>query len=125
MRERVAILGGVGWTNHSLVRRCVRALPPDAVVLLDDDPFDANVAALRECRCAVHVAVVHRLPTNAGRKAIEARKLRDLVLLETATRVVVFGELSPDRELTLGEHARAGLAVERRYEEADEATSAE
>lgn len=115
--ERIAVLGGLEYTNHSAVRRFIKLLAADTVVLLDDDPFDVHVAALRECRCSSLVAVVHRLPSNAGKKAVEARRQRDLVLLESASRAVVFGRLSPDRESTLSELEGRGLSVERRPDE--------
>jgi hypothetical protein len=113
-RERVAVLGGFTFHNQSAVRAFVKGLPQRTIVLLDDDPFDVQAAAVRQCRCSSLVAVVHRLPTSVGKKAVEARAERDRVLLESASRVVVFGELSPDRALTLREFESAGMRVERR-----------
>lgn len=114
MTERVAVLGGMAWHDESAVRSMIRAMPPGTVVLLDDDPFDVQAAAMRQCRCSSLVAVVHRLPTSVGKRAVEARRERDRVLLGSAGRVVVFGDLGPDREATLREHEAAGLRVERR-----------
>jgi hypothetical protein len=113
-RERVALLGGFAWRDQPAVRAAVRGLPSGTVVLLDDDPFDVQAAAQRQCRCSSLVAVVHRLPTSVGKRAVEARRERDRVLLGSADRVVVFGELAPDREATLRDHVGAGLPVERR-----------
>jgi hypothetical protein len=113
-RERVAILGGLSWHDQPAVRATIRALSVGTVVLLDDDPFDVQAAAQRQCRCSSLVAVVHRLPTSVGRRAVEARRERDRVLLGSASRVVVFGELAPDREATLRDHVLKGLAIERR-----------
>lgn len=114
MTERVAILGAHDWLDQSTVRLVVKTLPADTVVLLDDEPFDLQAAARRQCRCSSLVAVVHQLPTNVGRNAVEARRARDEVLLSSADRVIVFGHLAPDRELTLRDHERRGLPVERR-----------
>lgn len=110
MVERIAFLGGMTWEDHNTVRDRIRVLPPGTVVLLDDDPFAVQAAAQRQCRCSGLVAVVHRLPSTAGKKAVEARAQRDGVMLGSATRVFVFGTLSPDRELTL---KRFQLPVER------------
>lgn len=112
MAERIAILGGLLWADHNTVRDRIRVLPEGTVVLLDDDPFQVQTAAIRQCRCSGLVAVVHRLPNTTGKKAIEARALRDSVMLGSASRVLVFGELSPDRELTLRNYV-AVLPVER------------
>jgi hypothetical protein len=121
---RVAIVGGMLWTDHASVRRLIKALPAGTRVLLDDDPFDTNSAARRECRCSNLVSATFNLPTSTARKAVEARAQRDEALFELATRVVVFGNLSPDRETTLAAFERRGLPVERRYEESDTETSA-
>lgn len=102
----------MAWHDQPAVRAAIRTLPSGTVVLLDDDPFDVQAAAQRQCRCSSLVAVVHRLPTSVGKRAVEARKDRDNVLLGSADRVVVFGELAPDREATLRSYA--GLQVERR-----------
>src|SRR5687768_8992218 len=98
MRFRIAILGGVRWTDHSAVRRLIKSFAPSTLVLLDDEPFDVNSAARRECRCSTVASSTFNLPTSTGRMAVEARKLRDDSLLELANRVVVFGDLPPDRE---------------------------
>lgn len=120
---RIAIVGGVHWTDHTAVRRLIKTLLPGTLVLLDDDPFDTNSAARRECRCSNLVSATFNLPTSTGRKAVEARAQRDEQLFKFATRVVVFGDLSPDRETTLAAHERRGLPVERRHEESDTETS--
>jgi hypothetical protein len=121
--SRVAILGGMRWTDHNAVRRVIKTLMPGTLVLLDDDPFDTNSAARRECRCSHLVSVTFNLPSSTGRKAVEARMQRDDQLFKLATRVVVFGDLSPDRENTLVVHERRGLPVERRHEESDTETA--
>jgi len=113
MRDRVVILGSPGFVDTSAVRIYVKRLPSGSVVLIDDDPFDVQLSAMRECRCAGLVCVVHRLPANGGRNAVAARKERDAVLLEGATKVVVFGQLAADRELTLRE-LPTSVVVERR-----------
>ena len=117
--NRVAILGGMRWTDHTSVRRLIKTMMPGTLVLLDDDPFDTNAAARRECRCSNLVSATFNLPTSTGRKAVEVRAQRDEALFTLATRVVVFGDLSPDRETTLAAHERRGLPVERRHEEID------
>lgn len=113
-RDRVAVLGGMAFHDQVSVRAMIKSLVAGTVVLLDDDPFEVQAAAQRQCRCSSLVAVVHRLPTSVGKRAVEARRERDSVLLGSASRVVVFGELAPDREATLREHQATGLRVERR-----------
>lgn len=110
--ERVAIFGDFDWTDHSAVRRAIKSLSPDDEVLLDAEPSDVNVAALRECRCCGCVAVVHHLPGNASKHIVEMRARRDRAMLRSATRAIVFGEIGPDRRRQIAEREAAGLSVD-------------
>lgn len=104
IREHVVIFGAPNWRDETVVKNYVKTLPPGTVVLVDDDPFLVGPTAARQARCSNLVALVGRLPTGNSRKAVESRKERDQVLLDLANRIVVFGELTPDRELTLAEY---------------------
>lgn len=114
---RVAIVGSYDWTDHSSVRRRIKELAkqPDVIVLLDGDPTDVLVAALRECRCSGIVPVQYHLPGNAGKRIIEMRARRDRVLFGDAELVVVFGQLSPDRAESLRRIEQGGIGRERRF----------
>jgi hypothetical protein len=103
-REYVAIVGSPRWRDETVVKNFIKTLPLGTVVLVDDDPFPVTATAMRQARCSNLVVVQHRLPTGNARKAVEARAERDEILLDGATRIVVFGELTEDREHTLSRY---------------------
>ena len=111
--EKLAILGGYDWRDDTTVKLFLKELASNTIVLLDDDTYLVQSVALRQCRCAHLVAVVYRYAGGVASKAAEARRQRDEVMLGDAERVVVFGTLAVDRDLTLRAHEESGLSVRR------------
>ena len=114
--ERIAIVGGPKWTDRHAVEMLVKSLPANTVVFVDEDPWTVQASTLRQCRCSHLVAFVARLPGGATQAAVQARRKRDAALYGLVQRVIVFGEMTEDREATLRQYEANGLPVERTRE---------
>jgi len=101
IEESITFVGSAAWYDHNTIRDRIRVLPEGTRILLDDEPFQIEVAAARQARCSGLVAVVYCLPSNSGKGAVAARAVRDRVMFADSHRVLVFGELPEDREATL------------------------
>jgi hypothetical protein len=111
--ERVVILGGPKWVDRTSVELLIKSLADGTVVLVDDDPFTVQSAAIRQARCSHLVAGIYRLPGGHSPGAVVLRRKRDDVLFRDAQRAIVFGDLAADREATLEEYESRGLQLER------------
>lgn len=114
--ERVAIVGGPKWTDRHAVEMLVKSLPASTLVFVDEDPWTVQASTLRQCRCSHLVAFIARLPGGANHQAVPARRKRDAALYSLVQRIIVFGELTEDREATLRHYEANGIPVERTRE---------
>lgn len=101
---KVLVLGSMTWSDQQKVRDYIQALAqrsPEAEVITDSDPYGAQSAAVRQCRCSGLVLASYQTPANASKRISGARVVRDQVMLRQlgpGDRIVVFGDLDPNRD---------------------------
>lgn len=106
---KVLVLGSMTWSDQQKVRDYVHALPQGTWVITDSDPYGAQSAAVRQARCSGLVPIVVHTPANASKRITQARVIRDDVMLQQlgpGDRIVVFGELDPNRDHVVRTHLK-------------------
>lgn len=95
-----AVFVSPGFLDMGRLRVWARQTLHENVVLITDDPTDANSVLGRALRCEGVVHAVFRTPTTLRSAAdlIAARRARDMAMIGIASHVVLFGYV------TQGEH---------------------
>ena len=97
--ERIAIVGSLKFRDTMEVKRWIKTLDPDTVVIVPEENGPVDMAAVRQAGCHHLLCYRVRAPRRTG--TYDGRERQYRAVFEEATRVMVFGPLEDWQERVL------------------------